>query len=93
MIKSFKCKETQRIFNGLSSRKLPLNIQNRALDRLEMLKNAKTINDLRIPPSNHLEPLSGNRKGQWSIRVNDQYRICFVWINNNAENVELTDYH
>jgi len=93
VIKSFKCKETLRIFNGLGSRKLPSHIQDRALDRLEMLKNAKTINDLRIPPSNHLEQLSGNRKGQWSIRVNEQYRICFVWIDNNAENVELTDYH
>jgi len=93
VIKSFKCKETRQIFNGLESKRFPTDIQNRTLDRLEMLKNAKTINDLRTPPSNHLEKLSGDRKGQWSIRVNNQYRICFEWVDNNAENVELTDYH
>ena len=93
MIKSFRCKETEKIFNGKESRKFPPEIQRRVLNKLEMIKNAKTINDLRIPPSNHLEQLSGNRKGQWSIRVNDKYRICFEWKKNYGENIELTDYH
>ena len=93
MIKSFKCKETEKIFNGSPSKKFPTEIQERVLNKLELIKTSKTINDLRIPPSNHLEQLSGNRKGQSSIRVNDKYRICFSWKENSAENVELVDYH
>jgi len=93
VIKSFKDKETKIIFSGEFSKKFPQNIQERALFRLEMLDNAANINDLRIPRSNHLEALSGDRQGQFSIRVNGQYRVCFEWVNNCAENVELTDYH
>ncbi|MDR3002347.1 MAG: type II toxin-antitoxin system RelE/ParE family toxin [Fibromonadaceae bacterium] len=93
MIKSFKNKETKKIFHSEFSKKIPQNIQHRALHRMEMLNNAANINDLRIPLSNHLEALSGNRAGQFSIRVNDQYRICFEWANGGAENVELVDYH
>ena len=93
MIKSFKGKETKKIFSGEFSKEFPQNIQHRALHRLEMLSNAANINDLRIPPSNRLETLSGDRLGQFSIRVNDKYRVCFEWKNNCAENVELVDYH
>jgi len=93
VIKSFKNKETKRIFSGEFSKKFPQNIQQRALNRLEMLNNAVNINDLRIPRSNHLEALSGDKQGQFSIKVNDQYRVCFEWVNNYAENVELVDYH
>ena len=93
MIKSFKGKETKKIFSGEFSKEFPQNIQHRALHRLEMLSNAANINDLRIPPSNRLEALSGDRLGQFSIRVNDKYRICFEWVDNCAENVELVDYH
>jgi len=93
VIKSFKDKETKKIFSGEFSKKFPQNIQHRALHRLEMLNNAVCLNDLKIPLSNHLEALSGNRQGQFSIRVNDQYRVCFEWIGDCAENVELTDYH
>ncbi len=93
MIKSFACKETEKIFNGKFSKKLPNEIQTRALIKLHSLDVSENINDLRIPPSNHLELLSGNRKGQYSIKINDQYRICFNWVDNNAMNVEITDYH
>jgi len=93
VIKSFKDKETKRIFSSEFSKKIPQNIQRRALHRLEMLNNAVCINDLKIPYSNHLEALSGDRQGQFSIRVNDQYRVCFEWVGNGAENVELVDYH
>ncbi len=72
---------------------MPQNIQRSALLKLRSLNQAKTINDLRNPPSNHLEILGGSRKGQHSIRINDQWRICFEWIENNAYNVEITDYH
>ncbi|MDR0517155.1 MAG: type II toxin-antitoxin system RelE/ParE family toxin [Fibromonadaceae bacterium] len=93
MINSFKNKETEKIFSSEFSKKFPNNIQHRALHRLEMLNNAANMDDLKIPPSNRLEALSGNRQGQFSIRVNDKYRVCFEWINNCAENVELVDYH
>ena len=93
MIKSFKCKETKKIFDGNYSRKFAAEIQDRVFHKLEMIKNAKMINDLRIPPSNHLEQLSGDRKEQHSIRVNDKYRICFEWKDSYADNVELVDYH
>jgi proteic killer suppression protein len=93
VIKSFKCRETKKIFNGKATKKFPQDIQHRALRKLEMIEDVPNVTDLRLPPSNHLEPLSGDRKGQWSIRVNDKYRVCFEWKDNFAENVELVDYH
>jgi proteic killer suppression protein len=93
MIKSFKCKETEKIFKGKFSKKLPNEIQYRALKKLHAIDVSEDINDLRVPPSNHLELLLGDRKGQYSIMVNDQYRICFDWIDDNAINVEIVDYH
>ncbi len=93
MIKGFKCEETEKIWEGRSSRRLPHNIQDRALRKLRQLDAALTLDDLRIPPSNHLEVLKGNRKGQMSIRINDQWRICFVWNDREATEVEIVDYH
>lgn len=93
MIKTFKCKETEKIFNGKFSKKLPHDIQRRALIKLHSIDVAEDIKDLLVPPSNNLESLTGNRKGQHSIRINDQFRICFQWIENNAFDVEITDYH
>lgn len=93
MIKSFKCKETEKIFHREYSRKLPRDIQRIAFRKLRMMDRSQTINDLRIPPANRLEKLSGRRKGQYSIRINDQWRICFRWVDNNAVEVEITDYH
>jgi proteic killer suppression protein len=93
MIKSFKCKETAKIANYQFSKKLPISIQRTALKKLILIKRSKSLNDLRVPPSNHLEALSGNRKGQYSLRINDQWRICFVWKDGDAYNVEIEDYH
>ena len=93
MIKSFKDAETEKIFLREFSRKLPGDIQSVALRKLRMMNNAMTINDLRVPPANRLEKLSGDREGQYSIRINDQWRICFAWREGNAYNVEITDYH
>lgn len=93
MIKSFADKETERIFNQEFSRKLPQSIQGVALRKLIMMNNAKCLDDLRVPPANHLEQLKGNRKGQYSIRINDQFRICFSYDNSDCYNVEITDYH
>lgn len=93
MIVSFACAETERIFRGSRSRRLPTDIQNTARRKLEYLHRARTLNDLRMPPGNRLEALAGNRKGQHSIRVNDQWRICFVWRNGDAAQVEIVDYH
>ncbi|MBA3694418.1 MAG: type II toxin-antitoxin system RelE/ParE family toxin [Acidobacteria bacterium] len=93
MIKSVKDSETEKIYNLTRSRKLAQDIQQVALRKLRMLNNAKTINDLRIPPANRLEKLIGNRAGQYSIRINDQWRICFDWQEDNAYNVEIVDYH
>ena len=93
MIKSFKCKETEKIFNRFFSLNLPHDIQRIALRKLRMLNRSKKLNDLKVPPSNHLEALHGNRKGQHSIRINDQWRICFKWSDGEARNVEITDYH
>lgn len=93
MIKTFADKETQKIYNQVFSKKLPHDIQPVALRKLIMMNNAVGLNDLRVPPSNHLEALSGDRKGQYSIRINDQYRICFIEDNNNFYNVEIVDYH
>lgn len=85
--------ETETIWNGQSSRRLPRNIQNTARRKLRILNNANELRDLRIPPENRLEVLHGNRKGQHSIRVNNQYRICFVWRQSDAYQVEIVDYH
>lgn len=93
MIKNFQCKETKKILNGTISRKFQQNIQQRARRKLRMLNNARALSDLRIPPSNHLEKLMGDRLGQHSIKVNDQWRICFVWQDGIVTNVEMVDYH
>ena len=92
MIKSFKDAETEKIFRREFPRKLPGDIQSGALRKLRMLNNALNIHDLRVPPANRLEKLSGDREGQYSIRINDQWRICFAWREGNAYNVEITDY-
>ena len=93
MIKTFQCKETEKIFHGRFSKKLPQNIQRIAERKLVMLHHAATIDDLRIPPANRLEALSDNRHGQHSIRINNQWRICFQWHEDGALQVEITDYH
>jgi proteic killer suppression protein len=93
MIKSFKNKETARIFARLRSTRLPQDIQQISYRKLRMLNNAVTIEDLRIPLANRLEKLSGDRAGRYSIRINDQWRICFQWIDGDAYNVEIVDYH
>ncbi|MFN3983706.1 MAG: type II toxin-antitoxin system RelE/ParE family toxin [Caldilinea sp.] len=93
MIKTFRDNEAQKIYQRQRSRKLPADIQQTALRKLRMINNAVTINDLRIPPANRLEKLSGDREGQWSIRINDQWRVCFRWEGNDAYEVEIMDYH
>ncbi len=93
MIKSFRDAEAEKIFRREFSRKLPGDIQAVALRKLRMLSNEVTLTDLRIPPANRLEKLSGDREGQHSIRINDQWRICFEWREGSAYNVEITDYH
>jgi proteic killer suppression protein len=93
MIKSFKSRETEKVFQRNFSRKLPQNIQNNAYRRLAFLHSAKELKDLLIPPSNRLEKLVGDRKDQYSIRINDQWRICFRWHDGNAYEVEIIDYH
>ena len=91
MIKDFKCKATEFIFNGLFSKKLPQDIQRLAERKLIMLHRAADINDLRVPPANRLEALSGNRKGQHSIRINKKLRICFEWQKDGVYGVEIVD--
>ena len=93
MIKSFKCKETNKIFNREYSKKLPTNIQRIAFKKLRMLNRAYILDDLKMPPGNKLELLRGDRKGQYSIRINDQWRICFKWNDQDAFDVEIVDYH
>ena len=93
MIRSFKDKETEKIYSLERSRHLPNDIQQVALRKLRMLNNARNINDLRVPPANRLEKLSGNLEGKYSIRINDQWRICFDWEDGDAYNVEIVDYH
>ncbi len=93
MIKSFRNKETEKVYTREGSSKLPRDIQQAALRKLRMINNAKSINDLRSPPANRLEKLKGNREGQLSVRINDQWRICFVWQNSDVYQVEITDYH
>jgi len=93
MIKSFRDKESEKIFNRHLSGKLPQNIQPVARKKLVILDAALKLNDLRIPPGNRLEVLKGGRNGQHSIRINDQWRICFKWSKGDAYDVEITDYH
>jgi proteic killer suppression protein len=93
MIRSFRDKETQRLFQREVPRKLPEKVQRVALRKLVILDAAESLQDLRLPPGNRLEKLSGDRAGQYSIRINDQLRICFRWSKGEAEDVEITDYH
>ena len=93
MIKSFVSKETEKLFKRELSRKIPKSIQQIARRKLEILDAAEVIQDLRIPPSNHLEKMPGKRKGQHSIRINIQWRICFEWRKGDAYAVEIVDYH
>jgi proteic killer suppression protein len=93
MIRSFADKEAERIWNGLRSRKLPPDIQDRGLVKLRMLSRAKTLDDLSHPPSNRFHELSDDRAGQHSISINMQWRVCFVWKDGAAESVEIVDYH
>ncbi|MEK7816547.1 MAG: type II toxin-antitoxin system RelE/ParE family toxin [Pseudomonadota bacterium] len=93
MIKDFRDRETEKIWSGEGSRRLPRDIQQVARRKLRMLNSAKALQDLRVPPANRLEALKGDRRGQHSIRINDQWRICFVWQDGNAGAVEITDYH
>jgi len=93
MIISFKSKETAQIFSGEYSRKLPLYIQRTALRKLYLLDAIVNINELAIPPANSLEKLQGRNRNEYSIRINDQWRICFVWKDGNAYDVIIVDYH
>ena len=93
MIKSFKCKETNKIFNREYSKKLPMDIQKIAFRKLKMLNRAYILDDLKMPPGNKLELLRGDRTGQYGIRINDQWRICFKWNDQDAFDVEIIDYH
>jgi toxin HigB-1 len=93
VIKTFRDAETEKIYHRERSPKLPSDIQQVALRKLRMINNAINLSDLRIPPANRLEKLAGDREGQYSIRINDQWRICFEWRSSDAFNVEITDYH
>lgn len=93
VIRTFKDNSTQKIYQRQPSRKLPPDIQQVALRKLRMINNATLLTDLRVPPANRLEKLSGDRAGQWSIRINDQWRICFEWRESDAYDVEIIDYH
>ena len=93
MIKTFKCKETEGIYEGRLSRRLPQDIQRAAARKLEMLSAATRLESLKVPPGNRLEKLSGDRANQYSIRINDQWRVGFVWRDGDADDVEIVDYH
>ena len=93
MIVSFLCPATEEIHKGHKTPDLPSDIQSTALRKLQQLHIAQTLADLKVPPGNRLEPLKGNRKGQHSIRINDKYRLCFVWKESGVEDVEIVDYH
>jgi toxin HigB-1 len=93
MIRSFRNSETERVFTRAGKSKLAQSVRRAALRKLLILDAAETIDDLRVPPGNRLEKLVGNRAGQYSIRVNDQWRICFEWHEGNAHEVEIVDYH
>ena len=93
MIKSFRDKETEKIFNRQRSRKLPGDIQQIALRKLRMINRTQSLQDLRVPPANRLEKLAGDRAGQFSTRINDQWRICFIWQDGDVLEAEIVDYH
>lgn len=93
MIKGFSCRDTAAIWHEQRSRRFPADIQQRALNKLALLNRAGRLEDLRIPPSNHLEALKSDRKGQHSIRINQKWRICFRWDGADAHDVEIVDYH
>ena len=93
MIKSFRNKDTERIWNREPSKRLSAELQRTTLRKLVAVDGAEALQDLRIPPGNRLEKLSGRRHGQMSIRINDQWRICFIWKDGNAHEVEIVDYH
>ncbi len=93
MIKSFAGKETERLFRGRKSRAVPAQVRERALAKLLVLDAATDVEELRVPPGNRLERLRGERAGQWSIRVNQQYRVCFSFEGGDAHDVEVVDYH
>jgi proteic killer suppression protein len=93
MIVSFRDSETATIWEGRRSRRLPPDIQASALRKMRLVNNAKRFDDVRVPPGNRLEALKGERQGQHSIRINDQWRICFVWREGHAHQVEIVDYH
>lgn len=93
MIRSFADKETEKVFHRLRVVKLSIELQRKALRKLMMIDAAEAVIDLKEPPGNRLEKLSGDRKGQYSIRINDQWRICFMWRNENAYDVQIVDYH
>ena len=93
MIASIRDRETEAIWQGRRSRRLPGDIQAVALRKLRLINNARRLEDLRVPPANRLETLKGDRSGQHSIRINDQWRICFIWREGHAHDVEIVDYH
>lgn len=93
MIKSFRCKETEKLFNRQQTRRLPADILRIALRKLAWLDSATSLEDLRLPPGNRLETLKGDRLGEYSLRINDQFRVCFSWDGSDAYNVEIVDYH
>lgn len=92
MIRSFKCEHTEALSKGYPVKKF-VNIAKVARRKLRQIEIANKLNDLRVPPGNHLETLKGDRVGQYSIRINDQWRVCFCWVNAGADNVEIVDYH
>lgn len=93
MIRSFKDKPTAALFAGLPPKRLPPEVRKRAREKLDLLHFAAVLDDLRVPPANRLEKLTGDREGQWSIRINAQWRVCFVWRDGDAWDVEIADYH
>jgi proteic killer suppression protein len=93
VIRNFADKEAVKIWDGTPSRRLPADLQTIARRKLRMLNNAENLNDLRVPPANRLEALKGDRRGRYSIRINDQWRICFRWADGDAHDVQIVDYH
>jgi toxin HigB-1 len=93
MIRTFRDKETEKVFRREPSRRLPAALLRQTQRKLAILDGAETLQDLRVPPGNRLEKLKGNREGQYSIRINDQWRICFKWSEGGADDVEIADYH
>ena len=93
MIRNFADKEAEKIWDGTPSRRLPADLQTIARRKLRMLNNAENLNDLRVPPANRLEALKGDRRSQYSIRINGRWRICFRWADGDAHDVQIVDYH